>query len=290
MTIAFAIALAVAVIALAALAVTARNNSAARGRERRSEEQWSARLEQSAEAAEEARLSLEAARSDAEAARGDAEVARAEAGVARAAMDEAERRVAEAERRAETFQAEILRAESRAAERRAEGMAMPGAGAVLWQLERLRCEREWSEVVGPGEALPVAWDETLAAVLATEMAIVREVIGTPGQVQAEGSVALSELPQAAATVRLGVELLRILARAGEEMLITVSPGAVSVDQRVVGPATPEVLEPLRRVAREAGSDIAVQAGNQRLQARLALPLTGRGGVGPGAGAGWNRLR
>lgn len=267
MTVAFAVALAVAVIALVALALTARTRSAAVRRERRVADRHS-------RAAEEARKALETARSEAAVARDEAEVARAEADVARAAVDEAERRVLEADRRAETFQAEILRAESVAAERRAESAVTPGSGAVLWQLERLRCEREWSEVVGPGVALPVAWDETLGAVLATEMAIVREVIGTPGQVLSSGSVALSELAQAAATVRLGVELLRTLARSGEEMVITVSSDAVAVDQRVIGPASPGLLDQLRQVARSAGSDITVEADDQRLLARLDLPLRG----------------
>ena len=132
-------------------------------------------------------------------------------------------------------------------------------------------------MVGPGVPLPVEWDETLGAVLATEMAIVREVIGTPGRVDSSGSLALSDLPFAAATVRLGVELVRAMARAGEEMVVTVTPDAVAVHQRVLGPSDPQSFDQLRGLARSAGSDIYVEAGDQDLMARLDLPLDASGG-------------
>ena len=265
MTVAFAAALAVALAALAALAVNARRNSAALHRRRRASDKAAEELARTRSEADEARRSADEATQE-------RDQARADAAAARAAAADAEKRLAEAERRAESFQAEILRAEAAAADRRVSASITPGAGAVLWQLERLRCEREWSEVVGPGVPLPVEWDETLAAVLATEMAIVREVIGTPGRVESSGSLALSDLPHAAATVRLGVELLRAMARAGEEMVVTVSPDAVAVHQRVLGPSDPHSLDQLRRLAHSAGSDIVTEGGEQDLLARLDLPL------------------
>lgn len=276
MTAAFFVTLAVAVIALAALALSVRSRAALLSRERTAAESRSAELTDALRQAEENRRALEEARAVAEEARAVAEQSRSESEAARAAADEADRGRVEAERRAETFQAEILRAEAAAADRRVSTATTPGPGAVLWQLERLRCEREWSEVVGPGVPLPVEWDETLGAVLATEMAIVREVIGTPGEVEVSAPVPLSDLPQAATTVRLGVELVRTLARSGEEMVVSVSPDSVTVDQRVLGPAAPGGLEHLRAVARTAGSDITVEGGDQRLLARLDLPLPAPG--------------
>lgn len=277
MTVAFVAALAVALAALAALAVNARRNSAALHRRRRASDKAAEELARTRSEADEARRSAGEATQERDQARADAASARTEAASARAAAADAEKRLAEAERRAESFQAEILRAEATAADRRVSASITPGSGAVLWQLERLRCEREWSEVVGPGVPLPVEWDETLAAVLATEMAIVREVIGTPGRVESSGSLALSDLPHAAATVRLGVELLRAMARAGEEMVVTVSPEAVAVHQRVLGPPDPHSLDQLRRLAHSAGSDIVTEGGEQDLLARLDLPL---GAAGP----------
>lgn len=269
MTAAFFVTLAVAVISLAALALSVRSRAAVLRQERTAAASRSAELSDALRQAEENRRALEEARAA-------AEESRAESEAAGAAADEADRRRVEAERRAETFQAEILRAEAAAADRRVSTAATPGPGAVLWQLERLRCEREWSEVVGPGVALPVEWDETLGAVLATEMAIVREVIGTPGEVEASSPVPLSDLPQAAATVRLGVELVRTLARSGEEMVVSVSPESVTVDQRVLGPAAPGGLDHLQAVARTAGWGITVEGGDQRLLARLDLPLPAPG--------------
>lgn len=276
MTAALATALAVAVIALIVLGFNSRRNSAALHHRRRAAEKTSDELARALREAEQAREEADQAREAAEATREELDRARAEAATVRSFADDAERRLAEAERRAESFQAEILRAEAAAADRRVEASAAPGAGAVLWQLERLRCEREWSEVVGPGVPLPVEWDETLGAVLATEMAIVREVIGTPGRVEASRSLALSDLPFAAATVRLGVELVRAMARAGEEMVVTVSPDAVAVQQRVLGPSDPQSLDRLRQLARSAGSDIVVEGGEHDLMARLDLPLDASG--------------
>ncbi len=270
MTAALAAALAVAVIALIALGLSSRRNSAALHRRRRAAEKTGEELARARREADEARQAADDAREE-------LDRARTEAATARSFAEDAEKRLAEAERRAESFQAEILRAEAAAADRRVSASVTPGAGAVLWQLERLRCEREWSEVVGPGVPLPVEWDETLGAVLATEMAIVREVIGTPGRVDSSGSLALSDLPFAAATVRLGVELVRAMARAGEEMVVTVTPDAVAVHQRVLGPSDPQSFDQLRGLARSAGSDIYVEAGDQDLMARLDLPLDASGG-------------
>ena len=268
MTAAFAAALAVAVIALVALAVSVRRSSQTVSRQRRETEGASDELARARGEAEEARRSAEQARVELDRVRADAAAARASA-------DEAEKRLAEADSRAEQLQAEIIRAEAAAADRRVSAVVTPGAGAVLWQLERVRCEREWSEVVGPGVPLPVEWDETLGAVLATEMAIVREVIGTPGRVESSGPLALSDLPHAAATVRLGVELVRAMARAGEDMVVTVSPDAVAVHQRVLGPSESDSLDHLRQLALAAGSELAVEGGDEDLSARLTLPLAGK---------------
>ncbi len=271
MTVAFAAALAVAVISLVALWFTSRRSAVTTRRERMEIQSRSRELGEARRAAEESTQKAEEANQAAAAARAAVEEREGRLADAELRLADADRRASEAERRAEAFQAEILRAESRAAERRAEAAITPSAGSVLWQLERLRCEREWSEVVGPGVPLPVVWDETLGAVLATELAIVREVIGTPGDVESAEPVPLSELPQAAATVRLGVELVRTLARSGEEMVVTVVPGSVEVDQRVLSPSPPALLDRLREVAHAVGADLDVASGAESLVARLILP-------------------
>lgn len=265
MTAAFFAALAVAVIAVLALIAALRRRASAARRAQAEVDKAAAELAGVRRELEEAAAGLAAARTE-------AADARAESSAAHAAAEQAGQLTADAERRAQALQAEILRAEAAAAERRAAAAVTPGVGAALWQLERLRCEREWSEIVGPGEGLPVEWDETLGAVLATEMAIIREVIGTPGQVERPADPALSDLPCAAATVRLGVELLRTLARSGEEMAVTVSDDGVTVDQVVLGPVTAGGLEALQTVARAAGTELTVDLDGPRLVARLALPL------------------
>lgn len=271
MTVAFAAALAVAVVSLVALGFTTRRSSVVARRERTETQSRSRELADARREAEESTKKAEDAAQEAAAARAAAAETESRLADAERRAFDADRRASEAEQRAEAFQAEILRAESRAAERRAEAAVTPSAGSVLWQLERLRCEREWSEVVGPGVPLPVVWDETLGAVLATEMAIVREVIGTSGEVESAEPVPLSELPQAAATVRLGVELVRTLARSGEEMVVIVGPGSVEVEQRLMSPASPALFDRLRAVAQAVGGELGVESDPESLTARLTLP-------------------
>lgn len=146
-------------------------------------------------------------------------------------------------------------------------------GELVLGLERVRVEREWSEVAGPGVPPPVAWDGTLAGVVAVELAVIREVIGTPGQLTGphpgpDGGTGPAGVPLAA-TARLASELLRVLARSGEEMDVTVGPSALTVEQ----PGSPAAadLARLAALARSAGGDLSCEADGEGTTTRLLYP-------------------
>lgn len=102
--------------------------------------------------------------------------------------------------------------------------------AVLWELYRVRCEREWGEIAGTTTELPVPWDGTCTAAIAVEVEAIREGIGTPGRLTTEGSgVQGAGDPLTAMIVTfLAGELLRRLARIGEELVVQVTPAGVDV--------------------------------------------------------------
>jgi hypothetical protein len=166
-------------------------------------------------------------------------------------------------------------------------------GDLLVGLERLRVEREWSEVAGPGVPPPVAWDGTLAGFVAVELAVIREVIGTPGQLSGThpspgpatdppGAGTAGAHPAGAhpagahpagvlfaATARLASELLRVLAHAGEEMDVTVGPSALTVEQP--GSSAAPDLDRLAALARSAGGDLSCEADGRGTTTRLVYP-------------------
>jgi len=142
-------------------------------------------------------------------------------------------------------------------------------GELMLGLERVRVEREWSEVAGPGVPPPVAWDGTLAGFVAVELAVIREVIGTPGQLTGpHPGPGPAGVPLAAAA-RLACELLRVLARSGEEMNVTVGPSALTVEQP--GSPAAEDLARLAALARSAGGDLSCEADGEGATTRLVYP-------------------
>jgi hypothetical protein len=131
---------------------------------------------------------------------------------------------------------------------------------AFWELERIRLEREWHDVAGPAAPLPTEWDGSVRAALAVELEIVREVVGTPsslgGQPAADTDPAQPPEPATAApAVRVGAELIRELARSGDELFVNISdrgPG-VAISVRSVASDRVAADPALLRLSAAAGS-------------------------------------
>lgn len=255
MTVALSVLLAVAVVAAVMSAWTAQRSRKAVGRAEESSAQMTARMGQAVRATEEAEQQKRAAEVRAAAAEGRVRTAEQRAADAERKAGEAERRVGEAMRRA--AEAERSGAESDAAR-------------TVWDLERLRVEREWLDVVGPGVPLPVAWDGTIVAVVATELSVIREVIGTPSDLSVHSPTPPTSPVRAAVTARVSVEMLRTLARSGEEMNVQLDGETMTVTQPLYSGEQPPGLDSLIEVARAAGLDLSLRTDEGRSVARLAL--------------------
>ena len=131
-------------------------------------------------------------------------------------------------------------------------------------LERVRLDREWLEVAGPGVELPTLWDGSLAAGLAIELAVIREVIGTPSEM----SVIVSRPCRDPVALRVACELLRALARSGDEMYVEITDHeiAVSQDQDHI----PD-LTYLQLAAEHSGMALSAALEGTKVSTRLALP-------------------
>jgi hypothetical protein len=170
------------------------------------------------------------------------------------AAGDAERRAGDAERRL---------AEAR---RRLEALGS-GTEVAVWELERLRMEREWLDVVGPGVEFPVPWNATTGAVVATELAVIREVMGAPSELTLE-NVGATSRPPASVGLRVAIEMLRRLARSGEEMAVVVAGSSVTVVQAVSAGDEPPDLSGLAAVAAKGGLELSVSVTDGRSEARL----------------------
>ena len=143
--------------------------------------------------------------------------------------------------------------------------------AALWNLERVRLEREWREIAGEPASLPVPWDGTVGAALAVELELIREVVGTPSQLDrsAGGPV---DPAVAATTCRLAGELLRTLARTGEELVVTVTGPAEVRVAVAADPATPRPdTTALRGLADAAGATVEISDEPGGWQATVMVP-------------------
>lgn len=185
----------------------------------------------------------------------------------------AEQRTGEAERRAGEAEARVAAALRQADEAARRADASVEAGAV-WELERLRAEREWLDVVGPGVPLPVPWDGSVGALVATELSVIREVVGTPSEVIWRGAGRPSSPAVAAAAARLGVELVRTMARCGEEMVVEIGDEFVSVVQPVPLHEPAPDLTVLGEVADRAGLSLSAETADERCTVRLSFSRGG----------------
>jgi hypothetical protein len=145
------------------------------------------------------------------------------------------------------------------------------AGEALWDLERLRLEREWAEVSGTAAPLPEPWDGTVRAAVAVELEIIREVVGIPTQLEPDGAPPLDPVT-ALGTARLIEELLRSLARIGEEIVVAFTAGnEITATIATDGDGTTPDLGRLTAAAAGLGTSLAVLPTADGLQARLRLP-------------------
>lgn len=181
-----------------------------------------------------------------------------------------------------------------------DGETRKTQAGVLWELYRVRCEREWGEIAGTTTELPVPWDGTFTAAIAVELEAIREGIGTPGRLTTEGSGGqdVGDPLTAMIVTFLAGELLRRLARIGEELVVQVTPAGVDV-LMAAGPAPmssagrahtdsvldehgPEepgavsswpggpVVEMLARLATQAGGHLEIRAEGDGIRAVLAV--------------------
>jgi hypothetical protein len=163
----------------------------------------------------------------------------------------------------------------------AEAEAAPPAGTnshgavaaePLLELERLRLEREWADIVGTSTPLPVAWDGSVRSLVAVELDIIREVIGTPSRIEPATASSPAEPAVAVATARLATEILRRLAKAGEEISVTFATDtdvimAIATEGNNVKPD----LSDLSTTAAELGGRLTLLETDEGFEAQLRVP-------------------
>lgn len=190
-------------------------------------------------------------------------------------LRDADELVAKAEERASRAEKRALEAEERAS--KAEELALEAGGKaatggsnrhsvpvdVALALERVRVEREWYEVAGPGIELPFPWDGSLAVGVATELAIIREVTGTPSELSTASTRPLYD----PTGLRVACEFLRCLARYGDEMSVEVTDQGIVVSQSE--DQLPNLAE-LRKIAEQSGMAISAALDGAKVSTRLLL--------------------
>jgi hypothetical protein len=146
------------------------------------------------------------------------------------------------------------------------------AAEPLWELERLRLEREWADIVGSSTPLPVTWDRSVRSVVAVELDIIREVIGTPSRIMPATSSQAAEPAAAVAAARLATEILRRLAKAGEEIEVTFQTDTdVTMSVAVVGDEVKPDLSELTTTAAELGGRLTLVETEDGFEAQLQVP-------------------
>jgi hypothetical protein len=217
---------------------------------------------------------------------------------ARAATTDAERRAEESEVRVEQARRNLEEAERRAAAadkraaragRRAkpeadvsrdkvgsDGAAVADVADALWELERLRLEREWFAIGGLAMPMPAGWDGAdgtdLSAAVAVELEVIREVVGTPGHLEPRNEPVNADPATAIIVTRLAGELLRTLARGGLELSVSIEDDDELAVAVATGAAeTAEDLSRLATAASRAGGSLDVQPVEDGVRVEVRLP-------------------
>ncbi|HEX4541049.1 MAG TPA: hypothetical protein VH112_12475 [Acidimicrobiales bacterium] len=250
-----------------------------RAAEARAEEEAGQRAE-AADAAATADAALRQARAEMAAAEGRAAESQLSVEQARRHADEAERRAADADKRA----ARAGRRAKKAADAPEQPAEPDGSGVVavadvadaLWELERLRLEREWNAIGGLAMPMPAGWDGTdgtdLAAAVAVELEVIREVVGTPGRIATPAQPVTADPATAIILTRLAGELLRALARGGLELTVSIeADDELAVAVATAAAETADDLSRLATAASRAGGRLEVQPADEGVRVEVRLP-------------------
>lgn len=134
--------------------------------------------------------------------------------------------------------------------------------------ERLRLQREWAELAGPGAVLPVTWDSSLACTVGSELEIIREVVGTPATMEIDGD---GRTP-GGFRLALGAEFLRAAALDADEMHVRVGDRLVVEGSAVTSgqPASTPHLDSITRLVQEAGAELVVDVSESGFTASLTF--------------------
>jgi hypothetical protein len=146
------------------------------------------------------------------------------------------------------------------------------ATRALWDLERTRLEREWAEVTGTPAPLPEPWDGGVRAAVAVELEIIREVMGVPSSLEVAGAWVELDPLDAMAAFRLIAEVLRSLARVGDELAVSFGAGGlVSITLATHdGAPRPDLTRPTA-IAASFGAELRLVPTPDGFQARLRWP-------------------
>jgi hypothetical protein len=216
----------------------------------------------------------------------------------RVATAQADRRVEESEAQLQKARSQLAEAERRAldAEQRA---ARPGGGGkrrartdpsgsggavvavadvadALWDLERLRLEREWYAIGGLAMPMPAGWDGAdgtdLSAAVAVELEVIREVVGTPGRLDPPARPVTADPATAIVVTRLAGELMRTLARGGLELSVSIEDDdELAVAVATEAEETAKDLSRLAIAASRAGGRLDVQTLDDGVKVEVRLP-------------------
>jgi hypothetical protein len=209
-----------------------------------------------------------------------AEESEAQVEKARRHLEEAERRAADAEKRA----ARAGRRQQHKAESAPDTAESSGRGGTpvadvadaLWDLERLRLEREWYAIGGLAMPMPAGWDSAdgtdLSAAVAVELEVIREVVGTPGHLDPPSQPVTTDPATAIVITRLAGELMRTLARGGLELSVSIEDDdELAVAVATEAEETAENLSRLATAASRAGGRLDVQAVDDGVKVEVRLP-------------------
>jgi flagellar biosynthesis GTPase FlhF len=250
-----------------------------RAAEGRAEEEARRRTE-AADAAATADEVLRQARAETEAAERRADESQQRAEQALRDVEEAERRAADADKRAARAGRrgkKTADAPQQEAEPGGSGVgAVADVADALWELERLRLEREWNAIGGLAMPMPAGWDGAdgtdLSAAVAVELEVIREVVGTPGRIATPAQPVTADPATAIIVTRLAGELLRALARGGLELSVSIeADDDLAIAVATAAAETADDLSRLATAASHAGGTLDVQPVDEGVRVEVRLP-------------------
>jgi signal transduction histidine kinase len=190
----------------------------------------------------------------------------------------AERAMESAIERSRAAQADAAAAQADAAAAQADAACSKArlvAAESLWELERIRLERECAELAGGLGPLPEPWDGTLRPAIAAELEIVREVVGIPVHLAAGSEVSAMHPLDRLGASRVVAEALRNIARFGEQIDVSLGlPGALTMTVTTDGIAGEPDLTRLAAAAETLGLALTMRRSDYGFEAHLSLPTPG----------------